>query len=120
MGKRILLAALSVLVLMTTAAAKNNDIELLRKRFQTEAMAPPVDADRVRQLMETINPDGTWPGIDYVDTARIAFQHTDHLNNLVAMALHVKGDRGCPEGVDSRVGLDRRREVKRDVVTRLA
>ena len=92
MGKRILLAALSVLVLMTTAAAKNNDIELLRKRFQTEAMAPPVDADRVRQLMETINPDGTWPGIDYVDTARIAFQHTDHLNNLVAMALAYKKD----------------------------
>ena len=93
MGKKILLAALSMLVMLTTAFAKNNDIELLRKRFQTEAMSQPVQADRVRQLMETLQADGTWPGIDYADTARIAFQHVDHLNNLVAMALaYKKGD----------------------------
>ena len=58
MGKKILLAALSMLVMLTTAFAKNNDIELLRKRFQTEAMSQPVQADRVRQLMETLQADG--------------------------------------------------------------
>ena len=85
--KRFLLAVLPFLVLLTAAASKNNDIELLRSRFKAEAMSLSFNADRVQQLMETLRPDGTWPGIDYADTARIAFQHVDHLNNLVNMAL---------------------------------
>ena len=95
MVKRILMAVFSLLLLMPTASAKNNDIELLRKRFQAEAMDQPVQEERVRQLMDTLLPDGTWPGIDYADTARIAFQHTEHLNNLTAMALAYKKD-GSP------------------------
>ncbi|MBR1576105.1 MAG: hypothetical protein IJ654_06635 [Bacteroidales bacterium] len=98
MVKKILLSALSLLVLLTTAAAKNNDIELLRNRFKTEAMSQPVQEERVRQLMDTLQPDGTWPGIDYADTARIAFQHVDHLNNLVAMALAYKKDSSTLKG----------------------
>ncbi len=39
MGKKILLAALSFLILLTTAAAKNNDLESLRKRFKANTPA---------------------------------------------------------------------------------
>lgn len=92
MKKSILWAILSVVVLVATAAAPNNDIEKLRKRFQAEAMDRPVNVEYVQQLMETLRPDGTWPGIDYVDTSRVAFQHTRHLSNLVNMALAYKKD----------------------------
>ena len=87
MGKKILLAALSFLILLTTAAAKNNDLESLRKRFKADALDQPVNAARVRQMMENLLPDGTWPGINYADTTRTAFQHVEHLDNLVDMAL---------------------------------
>ncbi len=91
--KKLLLATLSLLLVLSDAAAKKDkDIELLRSRFKAEAMAGQVDKDNVWQLMETILPNGTWPGIDYVDTSRIAFQHTTHLNNLVSMALAYEKD----------------------------
>jgi len=67
-------------------AATNPDIELLRKSFISELLDQPVNEEYVRKLMDTIKPDGSWPGIDYVDTARIAFQHTEHLSNLVQMS----------------------------------
>ena len=87
MGKKLTLTLLSLLLLLPAFAAKNSDMELLRNRFKAEFMGQNVDADHVRQLMDSLLPDGTWPGIDYADTSRIAFQHTDHLNNLLSMAL---------------------------------
>ena len=92
--KRLLLAAL-LLIAMGAAAKQDRDIERLRHRFQAEATAGTVDEGRVRQLMETLLPDGTWPDINYVDTSRLAFQHTRHLANLVSMALAYEKD-GSP------------------------
>ena len=88
--KRIILALLSLCVLLPAFAKPDADIEKLRKQFQAEALSQPVNIERVQSLMDSLRPDGTWPGIDYVDTARIAFQHTRHLDNLVSMALAYK------------------------------
>ena len=93
--KRIILALLSLCVLLPAFAKPDADIEKLRKQFQAEALSQPVNIERVQSLMDSLRPDGTWPGIDYVDTARIAFQHTRHLDNLVSMALAYKQE-GSP------------------------
>ncbi|GHT48339.1 hypothetical protein FACS189440_11680 [Bacteroidia bacterium] len=66
-------------------AAANPDIELLRKNFIAELIAPPVNETSVRELIASLQPDGSWQDIDYVDTSRLAFQHSKHLDNLIQM-----------------------------------
>lgn len=63
------------------------DIEKLRTRFSEQLLRAPVSEDRIKALIETIMPDGTWPGIDYVDTTRTAFQHSRHLDNMLALSI---------------------------------
>ena len=88
--KRILLTLLALCALLPAFAKADADIEKLRKQFQDEALSQPVNVEQVQRLMDSLRPDGTWPGIDYVDTSRIAFQHVRHLDNLVSMALAYK------------------------------
>jgi chondroitin AC lyase len=90
--KRILFFTLIVFSACTYAAKTdtNPDIELLRKNFIAELLAPSVNETQVQKLIVSLNSDGSWPGIDYVDTSRIAFQHTRHLNNLSQMSLAYK------------------------------
>lgn len=62
------------------------DLELLRQRFTDELLEPEVEQDEIEQLLDTARDDGTWPGIDYEDTSRTAFEHSRHLDNMVALA----------------------------------
>ena len=71
---------------LRTQAAVGPDIESIRKQVVAELLAPEVQAASVRVLMNTLDTDGKWPGIDYADTARTAFRHTQHLANLVQMS----------------------------------
>jgi chondroitin AC lyase len=64
----------------------DSDLEILRKRVIAELLEPKVDEAKVLQLISTIRPDGTWPGIDYVDVSNTGFQHARHLANLVEMS----------------------------------
>ena len=75
-----------MLTIAFLAAGCNRDIELLRKRFTSDLLEPRVNEKEVQTCISTIHDDGTWPGIDYVDTSRVAFQHTEHLSNMLAMA----------------------------------
>jgi chondroitin AC lyase len=80
---------------MPARVAANPDIELIRKRIIAELMTPAVNEDYVRELIRTLRPDGTWPGIDYADTTRTAFEHTRHLAHLVQMSRAYK-KKGSP------------------------
>jgi chondroitin AC lyase len=64
----------------------NPDLELLRKRVVDELLVQKIDAPLVIELMATIQPNGTWPGINYVDVSNTGFQHGTHLSNLVQMS----------------------------------
>ena len=89
MKNLILLSVFLIIGLIKTQSATpsvNPEIELLRQKVIAELMAPPVDETSVRELMANIRPDGTWPGIDYVDVSRTGFQHTRHLGNMVEMS----------------------------------
>lgn len=68
----------------------DSELEILRKRVIAEMMAPEVNEAHVRELISSIHPDGTWPGIDYVDVSNTGFQHAQHLANMVEMSLAFK------------------------------
>jgi chondroitin AC lyase len=82
----IILVIAAIASPLRTQAATNPDIETIRKRIVAELLMPGVSENSVRELVNTLRPDGTWPGIDYVDTARTAFEHTRHLANMVQMS----------------------------------
>lgn len=62
------------------------ELETLRKKVIAELMLPEVNGQRARELMSSIRPDGTWPGIDYVDVSNTGFQHSKHLANMVELS----------------------------------
>src|SRR5690348_11749556 len=64
----------------------NPDLEIVRKRVVNDLMEPPVNKEKIKQLVETIQPDGSWPGINYKDTSKTGFQHSIHLANMLDLA----------------------------------
>ena len=52
-----------------------------------QLLSASVSDSRIKTLLETLQPDGSWPGIDYVDTTRTAFQHERHLSNMLALSI---------------------------------
>ncbi|MCC5931663.1 MAG: chondroitin lyase [Cyclobacteriaceae bacterium] len=81
----VLLASLIFLVFSQQAVGANKDIDIIKKRIFDELIKQKVDDAKVSALIETIRDDGTWPDIDYVDTSREAFQHSQHLANMVEL-----------------------------------
>lgn len=84
-----------------------NDIEIIRKRVVAEMLIPGINNQQVRKLVDSINPDGTWPGINYTDTSRTGFQHSRHLDNLVQLSRayvkngsSFKGDKKVKKTID--------------------
>ena len=83
---RIPLILVLIILLMSKVTFGANDAEILRQRFIVELMEPSVNENHIKQLMNTIREDGTWPGINYKDVSKIGFQHRDHLSNLVELS----------------------------------
>ncbi|MCB0840411.1 MAG: chondroitin lyase, partial [Bacteroidetes bacterium] len=63
-----------------------SDLQKIKERVITELMKPSVDDTEVTNLLETIQPNGTWPGINYQDVSRTGFEHRYHLANMVKLA----------------------------------
>jgi len=62
------------------------DLETIRKRIIDDLLEPPVNEQKIQKLIQSINPDGSWPGINYKDTTRTGFQHSVHLENMLDLA----------------------------------
>ncbi len=77
---------LFLISVFSTVSANTAELELLRQKVVAEMMTPEVNETHARELMATIRPDGTWPGIDYVDVSNTGFQHADHLSNMVELS----------------------------------
>jgi len=80
----LIVFALVVIPFLGFSAEK--DVEILRQKVISELMVPEVNETHVRELMASIRPDGTWPGIDYMDVSNTGFQHADHLSNMVELS----------------------------------
>ena len=87
---RSALKALPILFLLITSSflikAQSPDLEKIRKRVVFELMEADVDYTHIAHLINTINNDGSWPGINYEDTSRTGFQHSRHLSNMVDLS----------------------------------
>jgi len=64
----------------------NTDIDKIRDRVLDELLTPAVDDSEIRNLLETVSNEGTWPGIDYQDVSRTGFEHRFHYANMVTLA----------------------------------
>ena len=81
------LLAVSFLLLSTYhECSAGPDLEILRKEFRTELLVPNVNSNAIEDLINTINPDGTWPCINYQDVSRTGFQNSQHLSHLVDLS----------------------------------
>ena len=85
--------ALSLNVL-PAEARKDKDLENLRKDVIEQTLSQSVDEAAIKHIVETIREDGTWPGIDYTNVKREAFQHKIHLANMVNLAVAYE-KKGC-------------------------
>ncbi|HZH71765.1 MAG TPA: polysaccharide lyase family 8 super-sandwich domain-containing protein [Mariniphaga sp.] len=79
---------LFILLFGVTLFAKGapSDFDIIKKRVVEAAKKYPVNDETIKVLIETLNEDGTWPGIDYKDVSNEGFQHSRHSANLVALS----------------------------------
>lgn len=68
------------------ACFAQSDIQKVKKRVVENLMKSEVDDAEVNKLLETINDDGAWPGIDYANVSREGFEHRYHTANMVLLA----------------------------------
>ncbi len=62
------------------------DLEIIRKRIVDDLLQPKVNDEKIKNLVKTIRPDGSWPGINYKDTTKTGFEHSIHLENMLDLA----------------------------------
>ena len=62
------------------------DLEIIRNRIINDLLEPHVNEQKIQKLIQSIHPDGSWPGINYEDTTRTGFQHSVHLENMLDLA----------------------------------
>ena len=68
----------------------DSDFEKIKKRVIADVMKGSVDDAQVKLLLETLQSDGTWPGINYEDVSRTGFQHWYHTRNMISLARSYK------------------------------
>ena len=66
--------------------ALNQDLEIIRQRIIDDLLAPPVNETRIKNLLSTLKPDGSWPDINYEDVSRTGFEHGRHLDNMFELS----------------------------------
>ena len=74
------------LISVKMAHSSNADIALIKQRVLETLMKQDVNDAEIKLLMNSIREDGTWPGINYEDVSREAFEHRFHLGNMVDLA----------------------------------
>jgi chondroitin AC lyase len=66
--------------------AASADLNTVRQRILEPLLAAPVPAEAARKLLETLQPDGSWPDIDYQDSNRSGWKTVRHLSNVATLA----------------------------------
>lgn len=84
--RRISLFAILLLISVSFTTSLAQDITVIKKRVVADLLESPVNRTAITQLVKTIQPDGSWPDINYKDVSRTGFQHKDHLENMLSLA----------------------------------
>ncbi len=69
-----------------TAAPLTNDIKIVSERLAEDYLSGPVNSVEVTGILSSLQPDGSWPGIDYV-TVGNNFPAGNHLKNIRSLAV---------------------------------
>jgi chondroitin AC lyase len=83
---------LSVLVFLVAfvfpfiSISSDADIETIEERVLSDIVESSVDGEEIRNLINTLEENGSWPGINYEDVSRTGFEHSIHSGNLVDLA----------------------------------
>ncbi len=64
-----------------------DDLERIRERMQTELINPAPADTEIEKLVGTIRSDGSWPGINYEDASRTAFENKTHVTNIRLLSM---------------------------------
>ncbi len=74
------------------AQQERKDLEVIRQRLLETLMASPADARQVRQLMKSMQDDGSWADVPYDDRSSALWEPRAHLGRLVELAKALCGD----------------------------
>jgi chondroitin AC lyase len=77
---------LLLLFYQTIALSVKSDFDVIKDRVTLNLLQVPIDDGHVLELVNTLQDDGTWPGINYEDVSREGFEHRNHLSNMVELA----------------------------------
>ncbi len=81
-----LIFTLFVCVAFLRFASAQSDIETIKQRIVKELISGEIDDEQVKNLIVSINQNGTWPGINYANVSREGFEHRFHLENMLTLA----------------------------------
>lgn len=65
--------------------ANDADIETVRKRVINDLLKLSINGEKVNILINNIQENGSWPHINYDDLSRTGFEHSRHLDNMLAL-----------------------------------
>jgi len=86
-GIKNLLLPFIFLLLFQAYPAFGNELDTIRKRVVAELLDAEISEDLVKEILNRMAEDGSYPEIDYADLSRTAgFPHRHHTGNLVYLA----------------------------------
>ncbi|WP_162415536.1 polysaccharide lyase family 8 super-sandwich domain-containing protein [Cyclobacterium roseum] len=75
------------LILSFTNFSRAQELDTIRKRVVAELMTTSISIERVTDILDRMDSDGSFPAIDYADLSRTAgFPHRHHTADLVYLA----------------------------------
>lgn len=105
--RKIILSAIVILLISATPYRHPNGLTLLKLEVIKDVLATTIDESELTTLLAKMNPDGSWPDIDYTDKTRGGWPVNGHLvrlNELAVMYTRNKGDEAVKNKILS--GLD--------------
>ncbi len=85
MKLKILLTTLIISLFLPVIG--QNDFTLVKQRVLDKILDQNVSDQEITKILQSLNEDGSWPGINYEDLSNTGFQHIIHLQNMEDLSL---------------------------------
>jgi len=83
---KVFITLLTITLFAISANAKADDFEIKKERAVDQLLGSDVRDEEVQDILDIMNEDGSFQGIDYEDLSREAgFPHVGHTRNLVSL-----------------------------------
>jgi chondroitin AC lyase len=90
---KVFIALLTIALFAITTNAKADDFVLIKERVVDQLMGSGVNDESTAGIIDIVNEDGSYQGINYNDLSREAgFPHGGHTRNLVSLARAYKSE----------------------------